>query len=301
MSLSIPAPPLGARLQAAQAPAARNYFDSFQINSEVEAGESTSVDITFDSYDAEYFDEYVGLRIYVATTPPGWGTGPACYLLNNTDLDPSGTQFDVTIPASVVPDDGSYLELSYSFIDDEGYSSNTYTYSNDFQLDGANGRDWSALELNGWAISNPDYVPCSAMECSRDCSDKYYPDGDLDYDEDSASFDTDTYTEWYDCLSACPGTTYPTIDLSDDGDDNSSSSIETATASASSTSKTATSMSATASASSTSKSTASSTGSATATGAIATTTATTISGASRSGLTVTGLLVSCVGVMAVML
>lgn len=271
---------------------ASTYSDPLDIASNVDAGEATPVDINFDS-DNDYDEDYQGFRLYLATTPPGWGTGPACYLVNYTSLDTSSV--DITIPAAVAPD-GTELSLAYSLIDTDDYWGQTYTYSNDFTLSGGTG-EWSALELNGYSISSPDYCPCTALQCSRECSDKYFPDGNLG-DEDDDEFEAN-YTEWFDCLSACPGTSYPISDYyGDDGDDDSSTSTglqtSTQTASANGASETAASASATSSSSS-SESTGSATSSTSATQTTTTTTATAASGAGRTALTTTALLVWCFG------
>lgn len=277
--------------------------DIFEIADTVNAGEASSVELDFDSDVDDYYPTYPGVRIYLATTPPGWGTGPACYLVNYTDIDTSGMTFDVTVPASALAD-GSDASLSYSFISEDGYSSETYSYSNDFTLEGGTG-DWSALELNGWVISNPDFCPCSAMQCSRQCSDKYYPDGDLSADEDSDTVSAN-YLDWYNCLSACPGTSYPAYDApgSDggDGDDSSTSTglqTSTQTASADGASKTTASATSASTSASGSKSTGSSTSTASATQTKTTTTATAASGAGRTALTTTALLVSLLGMVSV--
>lgn len=268
----------------------------FEIASTVEAGQATTASISFDS-DSDSFEYYTGLRIYLATTPPGWGTGPVCWLVNDTTLDTSGVEVDVTIPAAVVPNQ-SDLSLSYSLVDDEGDSTESFDYSNDFTLQGGTG-NWSALELNGNSISSPDYCPCTALPCSRDCSDEYFPDGVMDTDDGSVS--AATVLAWYDCLSACPGTTYPSYEdiYGDDGDDGDESSISaglqtsTQTASANKASQTAASASATSSSTSTtsSPSTASATGSTSASTSIAT------SAGSRTDLTTTVLLMSCFGMV----
>lgn len=277
--------------------------DDFEIDDTVNAGEATSVELDFDSDIDDYYSSFPGVRIYLATTPPGWGTGPACYLINYTAIDTSGMTFDVTVPASALAD-GSDASLSYSFISEDGYSSDSYSYSNDFTLEGGTG-DWSALELNGWQISSPDYCPCSAMECSRECSDKYYSDGDLTADADSDTI-SENYLDWYNCLSACPGTSYPELDTSDsDGGDDSSTSTglqtSTQTASADGASRTTASSTSSSTSASSSKSTGSSTSTASATQTTTTTTATAVSGAGRTALTTTALLSSCLGMVSLWL
>lgn len=214
----------------------------FEIADTVQADQPTTVtleDTTTDSYDAY---GAVGFRIYLATTPPGWGTGPACWLVNYTAAGVS--QIQVTIPASVAPA-GTVLELSYSAASDEYGSFESFSYSNDFTLEGASGY-WSALELNGYGLNNPDDTPCTALQCSRDCNDKYFPDGTVN---DMADEPESTYQSWSECFNSCPGTTLEAWndsngdDGGDTGDDWTTSSVlsQAATQTTVKASKTATS------------------------------------------------------------
>lgn len=275
--------------------------DDIEIANTVKAGEATSVDISYyDASDDDSHDDVAGIRVYLALTPPGWGTGPVCWVVNYTDPS-SASQVDVTVPAAAAPD-GSVLSLSYSFVDDQGYSSATYGYSNDFTLQGGSG-NWSAMELNGYGISSPDYCPCTSLQCARDCSDKYYPSGELSLNEQN-DIDEDVYLAWYDCVSTCPGTTYPAYDESDgddDGDDGNGDGIQTSTQTAASASATSSSSSSTSTTTSSSRSTVSATSSSAASQTTSTTTMTTTatasSGASRTALTMTALVVSCLGMV----
>ncbi|ROW14206.1 hypothetical protein VPNG_04328 [Cytospora leucostoma] len=192
-------------------------WNDFHIAHHVQADTATPVSVDVDS-------DAVGYRIYLATTPPGWGTGPVCWLVNYTDS--SVTSVDVTIPAFVVPD-GTSVSLSYSeleYSDEYGYEGSSYEYSNDFDLEGGTG-EWSALELSGSSITSPDNTPCTALQCTRDCGGTYYPDGNIDYpdDEDEVTSEfLDTYESYYNCVAACPGNDYPPwreIMGDDDGDD----------------------------------------------------------------------------------
>lgn len=206
-------------------------WNDFQIASRVQADAATPVSVDIDS-------DAVGYRIYLATTPPGWGTGPVCWLVNYTDI--SVTSVDVTIPASVVPD-GTSVSLSYSgleYSNDDGYVGSSYDYSNDFDLEGGTG-EWGALELGGFSITSPDNTPCTALQCTRDCGNTYYPDGTIDYPEDEDEVTSeflDTYKSFYNCVVACPGNEYPSYEemMGDDGDDDDDDDDIYATASASS-------------------------------------------------------------------
>jgi hypothetical protein len=55
------------------------------------------------------FDSY---RVYLSTTPSGWGFGPACYLVSSSAINV--TSFAVQIPASVGLSDSS--SQGYSFV-----------------------------------------------------------------------------------------------------------------------------------------------------------------------------------------
>ncbi|KAK7738583.1 hypothetical protein SLS53_006104 [Cytospora paraplurivora] len=197
-------------------PAVRAWSD-IHIARRVQADTATPVSVDVNS-------DAVGYRIYLATTPPGWGTGPVCWLVNYTDS--SVTSVDVTIPASVVPD-GTSVSLSYSglqYSDEYGYEGSSYDYSNDFGLEGGTG-EWSALELGGSDITSPDNTPCTALQCTRDCANTYYPDGTINYPENEDELTNDflvTYKSYYNCLAACPGNDYPPYEEimgGDDGDD----------------------------------------------------------------------------------
>ncbi|KAF3762135.1 hypothetical protein M406DRAFT_323446 [Cryphonectria parasitica EP155] len=194
--------------------AVRSYddYDELEIADTVQAGVSTTVTVNLDEDDDDDDDDdYSGYRIYLATTPPGWGTGPACYLVNDTDNDI--TQVQVTIPASVAPDQTT-LSLSLSELYD-GDDFESFSYSNDFVLEGGSG-EWSALELNGYSITDAEATPCSALQCARDCGNQYYPDGVGPDDIDDPS-----YEDFYNCIASCPGVDMPSWDevTGDDGGD----------------------------------------------------------------------------------
>lgn len=123
----------------------------------VKAGQATTASVNVNKDDTG--ESYSGYRIYLATTPPGWGTGPAYYLVNYTDIDVN--QVQVTVPASVVPDQTT-ASLSISEMDSGVEYGESFSYSNDFTLEGGTG-EWSALELNGYGTVSPDDTPCTAL------------------------------------------------------------------------------------------------------------------------------------------
>ena len=279
-------------------------WSDIEVADTVQADTETPVSVDLDS-DAASF------RIYLAITPPGWGTGPVCYLVS--DADTSVTSVDVTIPASVVPD-GTVLSLAYSTFDDTDdyeYGGSGYDYSNDFEFDGGTG-EWSELELNGYGISSPDYTPCSALQCSRNCGNKYYPDGSIDMEDDSEFYDT--YEDWYNCVSECPGTSYPPYDeiMGDDDEYMTATatwstdypfetgfSTASATASATPGSSEAHTTSSAAQATATSSPSSASETASTTSAASSTSTVTT-SSASRASLATTAILMWCVGMFLLM-
>lgn len=276
----------------------------FNVPHNIAADKEVTVSVGFP--ETPYDLSYPAIRIYLATAPPGWGTGPVCWLVNSTSIERE--QVAVTIPASAVAGDGNDLMLAYSFLDEHGVSTRSWSYSNTFDVSGGSS-DWTALELNGYTISAPDYVPCTAYQCTRDCSSQYYPDGDIALTNDDGVLDA-TYKAWYQCLKSCPGTTYDSYGWQgdddgegDDDDDNDASLNGTPTATATDASAHATSPSASATATSkeTSTSRDTSTVAASNTRETPTDTATSTSRAGRTTVATTGLLMGCVGMVALWL
>lgn len=293
MSLSVPSLAAVATVLGLLPAVRAAYVDDISIASIVKAGEATSVDITQGQPSDDDDDEggYPGIRVYLAAAAPGWDTNSLCYLVNHTDA----AQVDVTVPAAVAPA-GSDLALAYStYLSDYGTA---YGYSDNFTLEGAAGT-WTAMERNGYTIALPDYHPCTAIQCARDCSDEYYPTGEPLLD-DEGDYDEDLYMAWYGCLSSCPGTSYPTaeeMDGDDDGDDDNDDDGEDDIGLQTST-KTAASATATSASTDTASSSASGT---TSTSTSTSTAEAGSSGASRTALTTTALLVSCLGVVSLLL
>jgi hypothetical protein len=177
------------------------------------------------------FDSY---RIYLSTTPPGWGFGPACCLVSSSAIDV--TSFAVQIPASVDPSDSSsqgYSFVTMEFNQDPNAENEPsgILYSNDFGFVGGTGK-WSDYELAGYVVALIDYVPSSAYDYARQCAQKYYPDN-------VSSRTASAYQTTYDCIASCPGVSYPPFDStygSDSDGGSSESSVEVSAASLSTTS-----------------------------------------------------------------
>ncbi|KAM0322032.1 hypothetical protein ACHAQA_009775 [Verticillium albo-atrum] len=220
-------------------------FESIRIASTVQAGKEVEVSIANDLSDSGSFDAgFEKFRVYLATTPPGYGTGPACYLVNATAIDK--TTVKVTIPASVVPDGSDLMISTMEFNEDSSLDGPSgFQYSNEFTLEGGKG-EWSKPELEGFVVGNADTVPCDAYACARECETKFYPDN---RDQEAAAKKT------YECTAKCPGVDYPSWDSlvgpgddtseggsSDDGNDDSTESTSaSAAASSAASSGTATS------------------------------------------------------------
>jgi hypothetical protein len=138
-------------------------------------------------------------------TPPGWGTGPACYLVNSSSI--STTSVTVQVPASVGPSGSQYYSISYmQFNTDPNseYSSSGFGYSSTFTFSGGTGA-WSDYEKSGHSVFSADDLPCTAYDCARQCLQKYYP---ADVSED----DMTGYKSAYGCYKACPGVSVPSWD-----------------------------------------------------------------------------------------
>jgi hypothetical protein len=184
-------------------------FEEVDVNSTVVAGTDTTIQIVNDlSRGPQSFDGmFDSFRVYLSITIPGWGFGPACYLVNTSAINV--TSLNVQIPASVGPSDYSSQGYSIATMEfnqdpnaDNGPSG--FQYSNNFDFVGGTGK-WSDYELAGYSVAEIDYVPCSAYDCARQCSQKYYP-GNVESKSISA------YEPTYNCVAACPGVTYPPFD-----------------------------------------------------------------------------------------
>jgi hypothetical protein len=180
-------------------------FEEIDTKPTVTAGQDTTIQIVNDlssgsqSYDAQ-FDSY---RVYLSLAPPGWGPAPACYLVNSSAINV--TSQTVQIPASVGPSDPSSQDYSIATMefnqDPNAGGPSGIQYSNVFDFVGGTG-NWSDYELAGYLVGDYDYIPCSAYDCARQCSQKYYPNN-VD------SYSISAYKPTYECIAACPGVSYP--------------------------------------------------------------------------------------------
>ncbi|KAF4340658.1 hypothetical protein FBEOM_5442 [Fusarium beomiforme] len=116
-------------------------------------------------------------RVYLALSPPGWGTGPVCWLAYQVDLDT--THVNITIPADAAPDK-TRIRLSTALIKKGKPRSMGFSYSGRTTLDGANGT-WSRKQLEGRNLIDQDELSCWAYGCAKTCYDTYYaPKGEED-------------------------------------------------------------------------------------------------------------------------
>ncbi|KAF4999837.1 hypothetical protein FGRMN_2217 [Fusarium graminum] len=109
-------------------------------------------------------------RVFLALTPPGWGTGPVCWLEYMVDLDT--TQVNITIPPDVAPDK-SRIRLSTALYKKGDKRTQGFSYSSTSLLLGGNGT-WSQRELDGWVIADDEEISCWALACARSCQNQYY-------------------------------------------------------------------------------------------------------------------------------
>lgn len=199
--------PLGVMLLGASSALA---FEKISIQSVVEADTEVEVKIRNDIADGDdSFDAgFTNYNVYLATTPPGWGTGPVCLLANGTKIDE--TTVKVKIPADIAPD-GTELSITTMEWNSDPYEDGPsgYQYSNTFTLEGGTGK-WSKTDLQGSGVGDMDKIPCSAYACAAKCSDKYLEVYQNLTVEDMD--DIEIFKPQYDCLAACKGTTFPSWD-----------------------------------------------------------------------------------------
>jgi hypothetical protein len=140
------------------------------------------------------FDSF---RTYLAIAPPGWGSGPACYLVNSSAINTTNVTFQ--IPPSVGPDGSAYSIATMEFNQNpNAVGPSGYEYSNTFALTNGTGA-WSKAELAGQILGDADNLPCSAYNCARNCTETFYP---------ANVNNTDAAEKTYKCTAACPGVTY---------------------------------------------------------------------------------------------
>ena len=139
-------------------------------------------------------------RVYLALTPPGWGTGPSCWLQYLIPV--AETQVNITIPPDVVPDK-TRIRLSTVLVNSKRPRNPTtgFDYSGRSIILGANGT-WGKAELDGRSMGNADEVSCVAYSCVRDCYDQYWK-GDKD--------DDTFYEKSHACSQACTKDLNPSL------------------------------------------------------------------------------------------
>ncbi|KAK1987049.1 hypothetical protein LZ30DRAFT_568884, partial [Colletotrichum cereale] len=188
-------------------------FDRISIQSTVKADTEVEVTISNDIADgAGSFDAgFTNYNLYLATTPPGWGTGPVCLLANGTKIDV--TSVKVTIPADAIPDSADLKITAMEWNSDPNKDGPSgFEYSNEFTFSGGTA-GWGKTELGGSTLGDMNSLPCSAYACARKCNDKYFDE------RNTTSEDPSTYKNTYECVAACPGTTFPSWDsvINDNG------------------------------------------------------------------------------------
>ncbi|VUC32682.1 unnamed protein product [Clonostachys rosea] len=141
------------------------------VPSTITAGQNATISITETlDEDSEARKNYDGYRLYLALTPPGWGTGPECWLANNLDLGPQTV--NIVIPRDVAPNN-TEIRIADSLIKKGSSKSSGFSYSSSVTFLGGNGT-WSQRELNGRAMTDESRVPCFLLGCVRQCNDRYY-------------------------------------------------------------------------------------------------------------------------------
>lgn len=155
--------------------------------------EELTIKTRIDADDHEARKRFNAYRVYLALEPPGWGTGPVCWLVWSVPLDTD--RVNITIPADVAPDK-SRIRISASLYKTGQSSVNGYSYSSRTTLLGANGT-WSQRELDGWDSSDENEISCYAFGCTRQCHVKYYTGDKTRYSDGSSEKDLDA------CIGQC--------------------------------------------------------------------------------------------------
>ncbi|KAK1638475.1 hypothetical protein BDP81DRAFT_425049 [Colletotrichum phormii] len=189
-------------------------FDRISIPTTVKADTDVEVTIANDiATGSKSFDAgFTNYNLYLSTTPPGWGTGPVCVLANGTKIDV--TSVKVKIPADAIPDGSEFKITAMEWNSDPNKDGPSgFQYSNDFSFSGGTA-EWGKTELGGSTLGDMDRIPCTAYSCARKCNDKYFDE------RNTTSQDPSVYKNTYECVAACPGTTFPSWDsiINDNGD-----------------------------------------------------------------------------------
>jgi hypothetical protein len=190
-------------------------FKSISIPSIVAANKSTTVTIVNDiSSGASSFDAQFDLfRVYLAIITPNPSLSyqppskPSCYLVNSTSINT--TTLDIQIPALIGPSENAYsiVTLEYS-TDPNGPVPSGFEFSDQFALVNGTG-EWTKADLAQVFPLFPDYLPCAAYPCARQCIQKGYP-GNVNGTSTSGNATGEAaFQTTYECMGACPGVTYP--------------------------------------------------------------------------------------------
>ncbi|EEU35383.1 uncharacterized protein NECHADRAFT_102700 [Fusarium vanettenii 77-13-4] len=155
--------------------------------------EELTIRTRIDASDHEARKRFNAYRVYLALEPPGWGSGPVCWLAWSVPLDTD--RVNITIPADVAPDK-TRIRISASLYKRGQSHVNGYSYSSRTTLLGANGT-WSQRELDGWDSSEENRISCWAYGCTRRCHMKYYTGDKTRYSDGSSEKDLDA------CIDQC--------------------------------------------------------------------------------------------------
>ncbi|KAM0433291.1 hypothetical protein ACHAPT_004167 [Fusarium lateritium] len=161
----------------------------------ITAGQTEELKIMqrIDASDHEARKRFNAYRVFLALEPPGWGSGPVCWLAYSVPLDVE--HVNITIPADVAPDK-TRIRISSSLYKRGESRVNGYSYSSRTTLLGANGT-WSQRELDGWDSSDENRISCWAFGCTRKCHERYYTGDETRYSDGSSEKDLDA------CIDQC--------------------------------------------------------------------------------------------------
>ncbi|KAI8717333.1 hypothetical protein NCS52_00808600 [Fusarium sp. LHS14.1] len=172
-----------------------NAYIGIVVPWNITAGQTEELTIRsgVDASDHEARKRFNAYRVYLALEPPGWGSGPVCWLAWSVPLDTD--RVNITIPADAAPDK-SRIRISASLYKRGQSHVNGYSYSSRTTLLGANGT-WSQRELDGWDSSEENRISCWAYGCTRRCHMKYYTGDKTRYSDGSSEKDLDA------CVDQC--------------------------------------------------------------------------------------------------
>jgi hypothetical protein len=179
-------------------------IDSINAPSSVKAGTDFVVSVNPGPENPAFSgDHFTAYRIYLAIAPPEKikrSLEPVCYLAISSTV--SSTEFTVQIPADIGPSGPDSLAIATRRFNERGDKSDI-SYSDTISFTGGTG-NWTQYELEG-GDNDPDNTPCSSYACTKECSQKFYP-------ETKNATTIEEYHNTYSCWLACPGTTYKSWD-----------------------------------------------------------------------------------------